>query len=122
MTGKEFVQFHKDTVLKMNEICKAKNQDYSGGGDHSAFNNFMIVELKGVCSTEAGFLVRMEDKMMRINNIIKSGKTAVKDESVKDTLMDLANYSILMMGYLESKKRAEKENETISIDGGGSDV
>lgn len=107
MTGKEFVEFHAQTIKKMNEICKAKNQDYSGGGECSAFNNFMIVEHKGVCSTEAGFLVRMEDKMMRINNIIKSGKAAVKDESVSDTLMDLANYSILMMGYLKSKKEGK---------------
>ena len=104
MKGSEFVEFHAQTVKKMNEICKAKNKDYSGGGDSSAFNNFMIVEHKGVCSTEAGFLVRMEDKMMRINNIIKSGEAAVKDESVSDTLMDLANYSILMMGYLKSKR------------------
>jgi len=106
MNGKEFVEFHKKTVTKMNEICKAKNDDYSGGGDVYAFNNFTMVERKGVCSTEAGFLVRMEDKMMRINNLIKKGSASVKDESIADTLMDLANYSILMMGYLESKKIA----------------
>ena len=103
MTGKQFVDYHLRTVNKMNEICKAKNQDYSGGGDCDAFNNFTMVEIKGICSTEAGFLVRMEDKMMRINNLIKNGEAAVKDESIKDTLMDLANYSILMMGYIESK-------------------
>lgn len=104
MKGSEFIEYHAQTVKKMNEICKAKNQDYSGGGDCSAFNNFMIVEHKGICSTEAGFLVRMEDKMMRINNLIKNGGAAVKDEAIEDTLMDLANYSILMMGYLKSKK------------------
>ena len=105
MNGKQFVEFHKATVLKMNEICKAKNDDYSGGAEVYAFNNFTMVEKKDVCSTEAGFLVRMEDKMMRINNLIKKGgKGSVSDESIQDTLMDLANYSILMMGYLESKK------------------
>jgi len=107
MKGSEFVEFHAQTVKKMNEICKAKNQDYSGGGDSSAFNNFMVVEHKGVCSTEAGFLVRMEDKMMRINNLIKNKTAAVKDESIEDTLMDLANYSILMMGYLKSKREGK---------------
>lgn len=105
MTGTEFIEYHKNVVTKMNDIVKAKNQDYSGGGDASAFNNFTMVETKGVCSTEAGFLVRMEDKMMRINNLIKNGGAAVKDESIKDTLMDLANYSILMMGYIESKEK-----------------
>ena len=103
MTGKEFVEFHKQTVLRMNAICKAKNQDYSGGGEASAFNNFTMVEHQDICSTEAGFLVRMTDKMSRIKNLINNGGNAVKDESIADTLMDLANYSILMMGYIQSK-------------------
>ena len=107
MTGNEFVEWHKQTVLKMNEICKAKNQDYSGGGDVYAFNNFVMVEHKKVCSTEAGFLVRMEDKMMRVNNLLRNGDNAVKDESIQDTLLDLANYSILMAGYIQSKQQGE---------------
>jgi len=108
MTGKEFIEYHKTVVAKMNDIVRAKNQDYSGGGDCDAFNNFTMVEKKGTCSTEAGFLVRMEDKMMRINNLIKNGSAAVKDESIRDTLMDLANYSILMMGYIESKGKVTR--------------
>lgn len=109
MNGKEFVEFHKETVLKMNDICRKKNDDYSGGGDVYAFNNFTMVEKKDVCSTEAGFLVRMEDKMMRINNLVKKGGVgSVSDESIKDTLMDLANYAILMMGYIESKNSSNK--------------
>jgi hypothetical protein len=103
MTGNQFINYHAEVVKKMNDIVKVKNTDYSGGGDSDAFNNFTMVEKKGVCSTEAGFLVRMEDKMMRINNLIKNGGAAVKDESIRDTLMDLANYSILMMGYIDSK-------------------
>lgn len=115
MNGKEFVEFHKATVLKMNDICKKKNQDYSGGGDSYAFNNFTMVEKMGISSTEQGFLTRMTDKLMRISNITKSGETAVKDESVKDTLMDLANYSILFMGYLESKKTIEPKDQQSPI-------
>lgn len=113
MNGKEFVEYHKKTVLKMNEICKAKNQDYSGGENTYAFSNFTMVENMGNCSAEQGFITRMTDKMMRITNIINSGKQHVMDESIQDTLMDLANYSILFMGYLESKKTKDISNKSI---------
>lgn len=107
MTGNEFIEFHTEVVKKMNDICRVKNQDYSGSPDKGAFNNFMIVEKMGITSTEQGFLTRMMDKMMRISNIVQSGQAHVKDESVEDTLFDLANYAILMAGYLRSKKEGK---------------
>lgn len=103
MTGEQFVAWHLATVTRMNEICKAKNQDYSGGGNTYAFANFMMVEHLGIGSVEQGFLTRMTDKLARISNLIKNRGAAVKDESIQDTLLDLANYSILMAGYLADK-------------------
>jgi len=114
MTGEEFVAYHAETVGKMNEICRRKNQDYSGDPQGSAFNNFTMIEEMGIATTEEGFLTRMMDKMMRINNIIKSGQAQVKDESVEDTLLDLANYSILLAGYLKTKK--ERQNLTEGVE------
>lgn len=103
MKSTEFVQFHLEVVLKMNEIVKKKNHDYTGAsGD--AFANFKVVESMGICSTEQGFLTRMMDKMMRINTFVQKGSLLVADESVEDTLCDLANYSILMLGYIKDKK------------------
>ena len=104
MNGKEFLDFHQKTIIKMHDVCEKKDQDYSGGANEDAFNNFKMVEKMGTCTVEQGFITRMTDKLMRISNITKLGKQAVMDESVQDTLMDLANYSILFMGYLESKK------------------
>lgn len=104
MTGRTFVAFHKETIGRMNEICKAKNQDYSGGGDVYAFNNFKESAMVAGGTVEQGFLFRMSDKMSRVRNLTKAGTAAVKDESIQDTLMDLANYAILMMGYLHDKK------------------
>jgi hypothetical protein len=46
----------------------------------------------------------MTDKMARIGSFVKRGELVVKDESVKDTLLDLANYAMLFAAYLESKK------------------
>lgn len=108
MNGKEFVEFHLETVTEMNKICKAKNQDYSGGGEVYAFGNFEESAITAGGTVEQGFLFRMSDKMSRIRNLTQAGTAAVKDESIADTLMDLANYSILMMGYLKSKNADEK--------------
>ena len=30
MNSKEFIQFHKETVTRMNEIVTSKNHDYTG--------------------------------------------------------------------------------------------
>ena len=69
-----------------------------------SFANFTAVEKNGIVSTEQGFLVRMTDKMQRINSYVQQGKLLVEDEKVTDTLMDLANYCVLMSGYLTSKE------------------
>lgn len=51
-----------------------------------------------------GFLTRMSDKFSRLGSFINKGELLVLDESVEDTLVDLANYCALFAGYLESKE------------------
>lgn len=96
--------FLESETQRMLKIARAKNQDYAGEGAKDPFANFTRVEALGICTPEVGFLTRMSDKLSRIASITASGKTAVKDESVKDTLRDLANYSLLMLAYLASKE------------------
>lgn len=92
----------------MVEIAKAKNHDYAGF-DSDPFANFKIVENCGIASVEQGFLTRMMDKVSRINSFVKQGVCNVKDEKIEDTLIDLANYSILMAGYIKSKKEVDSD-------------
>jgi len=103
MTKQDYFKFHQDCLDKMAKITAAKNADYTGVGD-DPFANFTRVEAMGICSTEQGFLTRMMDKMSRINSFVQKGTLQVKDESVEDTLLDLANYAILLAGYIRSKK------------------
>ena len=98
-----YMQLHSDLCDKMKAITKAKNSDYTGLGD-DPFANFRIVEKVGICSVEQGFLTRMSDKMARINSFAQKGTLEVKDESVEDTLLDLANYCLLFYGYIQDKK------------------
>jgi hypothetical protein len=48
----------------------------------------------------------MSDKFARITTFVNKGVLKVKDESVEDTLLDLANYCILMAGYIKSKRES----------------
>lgn len=86
----------------MVETMIKKNSDYSSA-DPDPFHNFKAVEVAGVATAEQGFYTRMTDKMMRIASFIKNGKLAVEDEKVADTLLDLANYSILFACYIQDK-------------------
>lgn len=76
-----------DVLNKMKEIHDKKNSDY-GNSFHDSFVEFGPIS--GV--------VRMCDKMNRIKSLINK-ENLVKDESIEDTLIDLANYSIML--YLE---------------------
>lgn len=105
MTKQEYLAFHAETCRRMVEITKAKNADYTGTNT-DPFANFSIVEKLGIASVEQGFLVRMMDKVSRINSFVQKGVLEVKDESVEDTLIDLANYSIILAAYIRSRRTA----------------
>jgi len=85
-------EFHK-LVDKMKEIHAAKNQDY---GNWHPLGNFMEAEGFGV-SPFKGVLIRLSDKYTRVKTLSKKADMVgeVKDESIEDTLIDMANYSIL---------------------------
>lgn len=104
MNKAEYFKFAEQFFAKCLEISKAKNADYTGGAE-DPFSNFKAVEVLGI-STEQGFLTRMMDKMKRIASFAEKGELQVKDESVTDTLRDLANYACLLAGYIESQKTA----------------
>lgn len=105
VTKEEYIKFHKEFCKLMTDITVLKNADYTGGsGD--PFANFKIVEHVGICSAEQGFLTRMMDKMQRLSSFVANNRLHVTNESVADTLLDLANYSILFAGYLQAKSQA----------------
>ena len=71
------------------ELFRKKNTDY---GD--AFADYGTI----------GVLVRLGDKIRRLQSISKTGITMVEDEKMKDTLMDLHNYSAMAIMLLDEKK------------------
>lgn len=101
MNKQEFLQKIEENTIKDLEVLKAKNADYSGEED--PFLNFKGVEQWGICSAEEGIMVRLSDKMQRINNLLKR-EAMVTDEKMEDTLSDARNYLNILQVLLYSKK------------------
>lgn len=103
MNRNDLLALHKQMCDNAHGIMQRKNADYSGQKGADPFANFRRCEAMGICSTEAGTLTRMCDKMSRLSSFIERGELSVKEESVRDTCEDLINYSILLYGILAEK-------------------
>lgn len=68
------------------ELFTKKNADY---GD--AFATYGVI----------GVLMRIEDKLQRSMSITKNGVNLVNDEGIRDTLIDLHNYSAMALMLLD---------------------
>ena len=80
------IEIHKNICDSLNDLYKKKNQDY---GD-SFGKSYKEYGLTMSC-------IRLEDKLNRLKSLNKNGNAQVKDESIQDTLMDLANYTIMTL-------------------------
>lgn len=102
MTKDQYLDLLEKKLKLCLTIARAKNADYAVDSD--PFKNFRLCEALGVSTVESGMIVRMSDKLSRITNLL-SKEASVKDESIHDTLLDLANYSIILSNYIESKQK-----------------
>lgn len=103
-----------DYIKRMADLESKKGHDYASVED--PFKNFLECENLQICSAEKGILVRMADKITRVSNLIEKNEEAqVADEKLDDTLIDLANYAIILACYLKSKKNKES-NKTPTED------
>ena len=89
------VQSFMDITANMAKTYAAKNHDYGNSFEQSC-NKFGII----------ASVVRLGDKMNRIESLAIK-KAEVKDESIKDTLLDLANYAIMTVMWLNQQPKEE---------------
>jgi len=83
---------HKQICNELNQIYQAKNHDY---GD--SFSE--TYEKLGLISA----VTRITDKVNRLQSLCTKEQKLVEDETIIDTLYDLANYSIMTIIELEKK-------------------
>ena len=77
---------------EMKQVHNAKRHDYADKAD--VFKNFRLSEMGGIPAWK-GCAVRIGDKFSRLMSFLKQEELKVKDESIKDTLIDLANYALI---------------------------
>lgn len=103
------IEKFKQVVSEMADTYEKKNADYG--------NSFeTTLDKWGV---NIG-LARIEDKFNRITSLLSSSDQKVKDESIEDTLKDMATYAIMLLMWMKkSKKDVSVQRETPkSIDNG----
>lgn len=98
---------HKDTSEHCLNVMRKKNHDYTDGSV-DVFANFRMAETFGI-PAEKGILLRVGDKMQRINTFIGKGNLKVEDEGVMDACDDIINYMILIKGLLLERMFPETE-------------
>lgn len=87
---KSKVQLHKEICTEINELYAKKNHDY-GDSFHQTF-----VE-EGMAMAR----IRLGDKFNRFKTLSRGNEQKVNDESIRDTLIDLANYAIMTVLEME---------------------
>lgn len=85
----------KDIVKGMIETYVRKNHDYGNSFDKS-LDKFGLV----------ASVVRIGDKMNRIESLVQK-EAMVQDESIRDTLLDMANYAIMTVMWVDNQKKCD---------------
>ena len=54
-------------------------------------------------------VVRIDDKMRRLKQLVKTKSEGTQDESIRDTLEDMANYCIMLAACMDDGKLEQLE-------------
>ena len=108
----EYVMSSFETIVgEMIRLHDRKQKDY--GSKKDPFKNVRSSESFGVPGW-LGAVIRANDKMTRLKTFALTGSLA--NESVEDSLIDLANYAVIaLVLYREEKQDVESQ----AMDGGG---
>ena len=91
-------------LKQMADLHSRKNHDYAGTSD--PLKNLRACKRLNL-EPFLGVLVRLQDKWSRLEEFVKSGQLMVKNESVIDTLMDNAVYSLLAIILYQEQVKGE---------------
>ena len=84
---------HRKILAEMADTFSKKNSDY-GNAFEEILDDFGASYAVG----------RLKEKHKRLTKLITSNKQEVEDESIEDTLLDMANYAVLTIMWLQKQK------------------
>jgi hypothetical protein len=96
----------EEILSYMNTLHKAKDSDYA---DNIPYGNFIESFRVGV-PPYMGAFIRLQDKYRRCCTLMRGKPASVSDESLDDTLVDLANYAIIVLILRHLKSARPEEN------------
>ena len=84
----------ENITKKMVEVFKKKNHDY-GNSFEESLND------EGIAASR----IRLRDKWNRFVQLSRGRNAQVNEESIQDTLLDMANYAIMTIMWLDKQKQ-----------------
>jgi hypothetical protein len=89
-----------DKYSRHAELCKTLNETYIAKNKAYGDSFGRTFQELGIISA----VTRMSDKWNRIKALSLGAENNVKDESLKDTLLDMANYCLMTVIEMENQK------------------
>lgn len=95
------VQYHEKLCKELNDLYAKKNRDYG-----NSFHDTYLEE--GLAMSR----IRLSDKLARFKKLSHKFEYegAVEDESIRDTLIDLANYALMTVMELDLDTRIQEDS------------
>ena len=97
---KERIRSHKEICKELTDLYEEKNIKY-GNSFETTFEEYGPTSI----------LIRLDDKINRAKTLLNNDTMDPGDESIRDTLMDLANYSIMSIMELGKSSEGTEEEE-----------
>ena len=83
---------HKKVCYELNRIYDKKNRDY-GDSFHTSYKDYGLIVAA----------IRIGDKYNRLHSLVSRNEKPLVGESVRDTLLDLANYAIMTIMEIDAE-------------------
>ena len=88
------VEKFKAITEEMVKLYEVKNKNYGNSFDKSLDEDGLLVSK-----------IRLGDKFGRFSSLLKANSIGTKEESIEDTLIDLANYAVMTLKWMRNKKQ-----------------
>ena len=93
------IERFKEVTKEMEMLYIIKNKNY-GNSFSEQYQEYGLVSS----------VIRLDDKIRRLRSLNRQGEKAnIQDESIRDTLIDLANYSILTVMEIDKEEGKNKK-------------
>jgi hypothetical protein len=98
---------HRMITEELLDLYLKKNNDYGNSFDISLDEDGLLVAK-----------IRLGDKSKRFESLLKKKQQEVADESMRDTLIDMANYAIMTVMWMDKQESAKEYTKPRTIGDG----